>query len=318
MEDLYSALIGEGAGSGEKTAVIAAALRRRNQLGQLGMLTGDKMLSQVGKGLSGSADEYAEQLQTIRERGIDNDQTRTYQSGQLDHMRDSLAETRRNNDLNHQYRMLMAAAAGIRAEKTGGGKIPKLRQGDIKELQDLSEGVATVQDLMKYIDEGGKFGAVEVGGVPVPGLRTFKNYAASKGLGSDEDKTSFKKKQEWDRMYTLVTRNRLFGATLTPNEQAAWEAANPSVSQTDEQIRDALPVMAKIMKHRMDKKVAGLTKEGYSAEAMADYADVPGINVPDGGAAGPVVGEVPSGGAPAAGAKPKRLRKVNGQWVPVE
>jgi len=312
MDGLYEALIGEGAGDAEKAKLIAAALRRRNEMGQLGMITGDKALSPVGKGLSQSSDEYAEMLQQIRQNQARQNQTETYQTGQLDYMDRNLAETKRNNDMDHEYQMAMARAAGIKADKAPTGpKMPKLRQGDIKELQDLSEGVGIVQDLEKYLAEGGKFGAVEAAGLPLPGARMFKNYAASKGYGSDEDKTAFKKKQEWDRMYTLVTRNRLFGATLTPNEQTAWEQANPSVAQTDEQIAGALPVMRKIMNHRMTKKASGLIKEGYSAEALADYTDIPGINVP-----GSLDDSQEDAAAPPAGAgsgAPKKRVRVDAQ-----
>lgn len=288
MADLYEALIGEGAG--KKTALIAELLRRRNEMGQLGMITGDKVLSGVGEGLARDSDAYAKQLQQIRQFGVDSgqedrrmDQTEAYQTGQLQHMRDTLAETRRNNDLDHEYQMLMAAAAGLRAEKTGAGsgKIPKLRQGDIKELQDLSATVGTIDSLAKYLDEGGKFGAKEFMGVPVPGSRALANTLAAKGFGSDQDKAAFAKKQEWSRMYDLAERNRLFGATLTPNEQKSWQEANPSVGMTDAQIRAALPVMRKVFKHRLDSKASGLVKEGYSGEAIADYADVPGVNLPD-------------------------------------
>ncbi len=300
MPDLYEALIGEGAGS--KQALLAEMLRRRNEMGQLGMITGDKVLSGVGQGLAKDSDSYAKQLQDIRQFGIEEkganrrmDQTERYQTDQLEHMRNVLAENKRANDLDHEYKMLMAAAAGLRAEKAGtGGKIPKLRQGDIKELQDLSATVGTIDSLQAYLDGGGAFGAKEVMGIPVPGSRGLSNTLASYGIGKKEDLDAFAKKQEWSRMYDLAERNRLFGATLTPNEQKSWKEANPSTNMTDAQIKAALPVMRKVFSHRLDKKVSGLTKEGYSGEAMADYADIPGVNTP---ALPPMAGE--GGGAPA-------------------
>lgn len=327
MEDIYSALIGEGAGKGERAALIAAALRRRNEMGQLGQITGDRALAPVGKGLSQSADDYAEMLQQIRQNDARGAQTERYQTGQLDHMANSLAETKRANDLEHQYRMAMARAANTKADRPPGtGKIPKLRQGDIKEMQDLSESIGIVQGLEGFLDAGGKFGAVEVlkgpdgKGLPIPLARTMANYAASKGYGSDENKATFLAKQNWDKMYTLAERNRLFGATLTANEQKAWADASPSSNQTDEQIRKALPIMRKAFEHRMKSKAAGLMKEGYSAEALADYTDVPGVNLPgtleDGTTVGATQGEGTPPGAPSSAGK--RLRKVNGKWVPVD
>ncbi len=286
MSDIYEALIGEGAG--QKSALLAQLLRRRNEMGQLGQITGDKVLSGVGQGLTKEVGNQTEALQQIRQFGVGAgqrdqqlQQTQDYQTGQLDHMRNTLAETKRANDLEHEYRMLMAEAAGIRANKTGtGGKIPKLRQGDIKELQDLSATIGTIDGMEQYLAGGGKFGAKEFLGTPVPGSRGLANTMASYGIGKKEDLEAFAKKQEWSRMYDLAERNRLFGATLTPNEQKSWKEANPSVSMTDAQIAAALPIMRKVFQHRLDRKVSGLTKEGYNAEAMADYADVPGVNTP--------------------------------------
>lgn len=308
MDDIYSALIGEGAGDGQKAALIAAALRRRNEMGQLGMITGDKMLAPVGKGLASSADQYAEQMQQIRQQGNRQAATDSYQTGQLRHMDETLAETKRNNDLDHQYQMEMARAAGIRADKAGtGGKLPKLRQGDIKELQALSESIGIVDGLDNFMKNGGKFGAVEVAGLPMPGMRTFTNYAASKGFGSDEDKATFLAKQNWDKLYTLAERNRLFGATLTANEQKAWSDASPSSGQTDKQISAALPIMRKLFEHRMQSKASGLAKEGYNPAALADYTDIPGVNLP-----GSLEDSQESGVTPTAGSVPKRV-KVDAQ-----
>lgn len=307
-DDLYAALIGEGANNPEKSAIIAAALRRRNQMGMLGQITGDKVLVGAGRELTNSSDDYAKQLQSIREHGIDNAQTEKYQGGQLRYMNDNLAETRRNNDMDHEYQMAMAEAAGIRANRPpGGGKIPKLRQGDIKELQDLSQTIGAIDSLQGFIGEGGSFGAKKVAGVAVPGSRALANTAAAMGYGSEADKKTFAAKQNWDLFYNIANRNRMFGATLTDAEKKSWADANPSGSQTDDQITKALPVMKKVFEHRMKAKASGLMKEGYNAEALADYADIQGVNSPVGGAGlAQDAGPAPPGAAPPAGVKPKR------------
>ncbi len=311
MDDIYEAIIGEGAGKGQRAALIAAALRRRNNMGLLGQITGDKTLAPAGRELTNSSDAYSEMLQQIRQNDNRAAQTKDYQTGQLDHMAAALAETKRNNDMDHEYQMAMAAAAGLKAEKAGtGGKIPKLRQGDIKEMQDLSQTIGAVDDLSKFLEQGGSFGAVKVAGLPVPGARTFKNYAASKGYGNDADKASFLAKQKWDLFYNIAERNRMFGATLTDAEKKSWADANPSVGQTDEQIAKALPIMRKVFDHRLKKKASGLLKEGYSGEALADFTDIPGVNILD-----PTEGS-PTGNEAAPAGK-RRLKKVDGKWVDV-
>lgn len=306
-DDIYSSLIGAGPSSAQQQMIIAAALRKQKALGQLGQLTGDRVLAPLGQGMGKEADTYADQLQQQRQFGIQSSQrdrqlgqTEQYQQGQLDHMKATEDLTRRGQTLDHIYQMMMAQAALERAEKVGTAKIPRLRQGDLKDLQDMSQTLGAIKGLEDFIGGGGKFGAVEVAGKPIPGARALKNTMAGIGIGTEADKESYLAKQTWDRLYTLAERNRLFGATLTSNEQKSWKQANPSTNLTDEQITQALPIMRKVLKHRLDKKVSGLTKEGYSPEAMADYADVPGVNLPTAASA-------PAGGGEGGGRKRVRV-----------
>lgn len=314
--DLYEALIGGGADSPQKVQIIAEALRRRNSMGMLGQITGDKALVGSGKELTASSDDYAKQLQQTRQDTSRQGQTKAYQDAQLKHMDDVLAETKRNNDQDHQYQMEMAEAAGIRANRPpGGGKIPKLRQGDIKELQDLSQTVGAIDSLDEFMKNGGSFGAKTALGIPMPGSRALANTAASYGFGNEADKKTFAAKQNWDLFYNIASRNRMFGATLTDAEKKSWADANPSGSMTDEQIKAALPIMRRVFKHRMDSRVGGLAKEGYNVEALADYADIQGVNSPVGGPGlAPDTGAAPEGAAPVvpAGAAPRGAPK---RWV---
>jgi hypothetical protein len=276
--DLYSYLLGESP-SPQKQAAIANQLRRRRSFGELGALTGDRVLQPFGQGLSKQADNYASQMQDVRQADIDNAQTKRYQEGQLSHMKDTLAETRRGNTLDHVYQMLMAQAALNRADKVGSPKIPKLRQGDVKDLQDMAQEVGEFKELENFLAGGGKFGAHEVGGVPIPGSRALTNTMARFGFGSEENKEAFAAKQKFDRLYTLGARNRLFGATLTPNEMQAWNDANPQTRQSDEQISKALPVLRKVFSRRLENKVAGLTRENYDPQAIAEYADLENLGL---------------------------------------
>ncbi len=285
-KDLYSALIGSAPNEEEQKAIVAA-LRRRRAFGELVALTGDSVLQPFGKGQLESADAAAEQLQTTRQADVDDAQTKTYQTGQLEHMGSLLSEsiraqnmddatTRRGQDMN-----LLEAA--LRAERAGAApKVPRLRVSDIKGLQDLAQDVGSMEGIEKFIKDGGKFGAVEYMGMPVPGARSLKNALAARGFGSREDKQAFMAKQAFDRLYTLGARNRLFGATLTSNEQTAWENANPSTRQTDEQIAEAIPVLRKVLTARLESTRKGLKSENYSPEAIDYFSSIPGLNLPVG------------------------------------
>lgn len=293
--DLYSYLIGAAPTDPRKQQVVADQLRRRRSFGELGALTGDRVLQPFGQGLISSADATANQIQDTRQHDIDDAQTKAYQEGQLKHLRAVEDLTRRGQTLDHIYQMMMAQAALEKADKAGAAKIPKLRQGDIKDLQDIAQDIGEFKNLENYISGGGKFGAVKVfadekgkGGIPLPGLRQLKNLGASVGIGTDEDKEAFAMKQRFDRLYNIGARNRLFGATLTHNEQKAWNDANPSTRQTDEQILGALPVLRKIFEKRLGNKARGLMRENYDPDAIAEYADLENIDISGQGGHGPL------------------------------
>ncbi len=292
--DLYETLIGAAPTTPQKQKAVANQLRRRRSFGELGALTGDRVLQPFGQGMSKQADQYAENIQDTRQHDIDDAQTKAYQTGQLGHMKQVERLTERGQTLDHIYQMMMAQAAMEKAEKTGAPKISKLRQGDIKDLQDQSQTIGEFKGLEDFIAGGGKFGAHEVGGVPIPGSRVLTNTMARYGLGSEEDKTAFAQKQKFDRLYTLAARNNLFGATLTPNEMKAWTDANPDVRQSDEQIAKALPILRKVITNRMQRKVAGLTRENYDEGAIGEYANLEGLGLEN-----PAAGQGPTAAPPA-------------------
>lgn len=319
-DDLYSALIGGGVGT--RGDAISAALRRRRLMGELGTLTGDKVLSAVGGDLSKSSDEYAKQLADIESDNRRQTQTKNYQDQQIQYMNDNLKETHRNNTLDYLAAMYGAdqrlAGAGLR----GGGRY-KLTNPDKKDLQNYSETIGTIDGIEDFYANGGSLGAKKVFGVPIPGSRALTNTLANQyGIGSGEDKATALVQQNWDRLYTLAARNNLFGATLTGNELKSWNEANPSVGMTDEQIKTALPIMKKVYQHRLQQRAEGLISEGYNPDAIGNYADIPDMNFPTtvgrgensqrGANAAP--GDKPD---PGSGMKPKRFKmNADGTFTP--
>lgn len=317
--DLYSALIGKSPDA-EGQKAIAAALRRRRAFGELGALTGDSVLQSFAKEQLASAENAAEQLQATRQADADDAQTRAYQEGQLGHMGGVLKESIRAQDMDdattRRGQDIDLLEAMLRAERAGAGanKVPRLRVSDIKGLQDLAQDVGSMEGIEAFIKKGGKFGAVEFAGVPVPGARSLKNALASRGYGSTEDKQAFQAKQAFDRLYTLGARNRLFGATLTSNEQTAWENANPSTRQSDEQIAEAIPILRKVIAARLESTRKGLKAENYSPEAVDYFSSIPGLNLPVGGGdEAPEESAVPSGAPPSSTEQPQltpRQRRI--------
>lgn len=103
--DLYAALIGDTPAKAQ-IPELAAALRRRSQLGQIGTMTGDPAMAEVGSGLTKGAQLQAAQMQQTRQAGNaqDNEMARAAASiglgdrqiGQNDR---DLEERRRNDNL---------------------------------------------------------------------------------------------------------------------------------------------------------------------------------------------------------------------------
>lgn len=287
--DIYDALIGAAPTTADKQRAVAEALRRKRAFGELATLTGDKVLSPFGKAQLSSADAYAEQLQGTRQKDADNAQTEKYQTGQLGHMGGVLAESKRAQDMDDATKrrgqdmdLQSALAKALAAQGKSGKSPPRLRASDIKGLQDLAHDVGSMEGIEKFMKDGGKFGAVKVAGVPIPGGRMFKNALAARGFGDTEDKQAFQAKMAFDRLYTLGARNRLFGATLTTNEQTAWENANPSTRQSDEQIAEAIPILRKVIAARLESTRKGLKAENYSPDAIDYFSSIPGLNLPVG------------------------------------
>jgi hypothetical protein len=236
--DEYSFLIGAPPDEANQK-ILADMLRRRRSFGELGMITGDRVLAPFGQGLTKQADTYATLAQETRQKDIDNRQTKAYQDAQIKHMGNVLKETIRNNNMDFTAQMAGIKAgleeAGIRAGSKTGRKLTS------KDRNDLKDAAVSVYGLKKMLDGfKDQYGRVEVGPFGLPGARSLSNAMAARGYGTD---SALEAQQWWaesDRLYNLFERNRLFGATLTPREMSAWAQANANKDMTGPQIREML------------------------------------------------------------------------------
>lgn len=67
MQDIYAAIVGEPPTEQEKLAALAKKLRGQEMIGQLGMLTGDKVLAPMGEGI---VEQVGDRSNKIANRGI--------------------------------------------------------------------------------------------------------------------------------------------------------------------------------------------------------------------------------------------------------
>jgi hypothetical protein len=273
MDDIYSLLIGSAPTTEEQQRAAVNALRRRRQLGELGALTGDRVLRSFGEGLSRQADDAVKQISATRLKEADDRRADWYQRAQIEHMRNTLDENTRHSKTMEEIGLLNALIALQRAQNSGSKtKDPaRLRQSDIKELRSNASALGIIDEMMNY---DGPLGQVEVGGVPIPYARQILNKAASMGLGTDQTKETALMWQTYRRLYDILERKENFGATLTPNEQASWREANPSSAQTKEQIMEGLRLMRRYYQEEGDAYAEGLKEEGYNPDAIDKYRKV--------------------------------------------
>lgn len=266
--NLYDVLIGEAPTDADKAAATAAALRRRRSFGELGMISGDRILSKVGQDLTGSADEYAQRIQQTRQQDIDNSQTKRYQEGQLGHMGSVLKESMRSTDMRDATTRRGQDLALLAARMRGSGrdKPPKLTVSDRRDLTEGAGLVGNMQDLLTSFKDD--YAAPQIGGRSIPGARPLSNTISAMGLGSkDMDEA-----QKWwaasDRLYTLFQRNKMFGATLTTNEMKAWAEANASKNMKPDQIKGMLEDIMNVASEELQANVDGFVAGGYDSDQV--------------------------------------------------
>lgn len=265
--DLYQALIGAAPTDIQQQQALAEQLRRRRSFGELGALTGDRVLQPFGQGMSRQADEYAKEIQGTRQKDIDNSQTKAYQDAQIAHMKALEDITRRGQDLDHMYRMLMAQAAMEKADKTGTPKPSKLTFADRNKLENMASLVQAANSTMgDFKDEY----AQKLG--PGPQSR-LPNALSAIGLSSKDMDEASNWWASWKLLYTLPQRNATFGATLTPHEKAAWDEADINPSMDPKTIKDRVGKVLTIVKNKGALMKKTYTHQ-YGDDLISDY-DLP-------------------------------------------
>lgn len=271
MDD-YRILLGAAPTSEEQVRALAESLRRRRSFGELGALTGDRVLQPFGQGLSAQADKYAAQTQATRQKDIDNAQTKAYQDAQLQHMEDVLKETIRANNLDYSAQM-----AGIKQRNAAAmldfltGSNTDFRKMTDSTRNKLLQHADTLGTLKLQLDSF----TPEYTQILGPGAQSrLPNVAARLGLGTKGTKEAQEWWAGWSRFYTLPVRNLLFGATLTPNEQRAWDQADINPGMDPAQIRTRIDAVMSEAKRSAKRRGQVMSTEGFDPQIIKDaYQD---------------------------------------------
>lgn len=271
MQDIYAAIVGEPPTEQEKLATLAKKLRNQQLVGQLGALTGDKVLSPMGQGIGKQVEEQAQTIggYQARRRELDAQEAMRAASA-LERAKE--AELNRAHDLDllareqsfqaaqkAQDRALRKALEAMGGDKKDYKTIPaKQFEGltnEAQETYDIDSVITNFQDT--YATAG------------IPGSREAANTAVSMGMPVSENA---EKAAGWwadyERLYTLPTRNKLFGSALTAPERAAWEKNAISPSMKPEVIRQRLKSMQELKNKALARKRDSFIKAGYDPEQV--------------------------------------------------
>jgi len=263
MQDIYAAIVGEPPTEQEKLALLAQKLRNQTQIGQLGQITGDKVLAPLGQSIAGRATEQAkdigQQASTNRWRKTQqamNEASILSRAKEAEAQRAFLAQQGALNRASQRDLQQLRYQQALDVAKLKGSGGSKLTMKNVQELSGLASDLTAMDELVSRFKP-------EYAGTALPTGRALKNYAAAHGMGSQADKDAQKWWAEWDRLYTLKERNKMFGSALTATEKAAWDKANISTDMTPMQIMANVKTILALKEKAMVKLNQDLIHAGY-------------------------------------------------------
>jgi hypothetical protein len=271
MVDIYSAIVGEPPTEREKLDALAKKLRGRSMVGQLGMLTGDKVLAPMGAGIGKEVEEQA--------GTIGGYQARRRELTAQEAMRAASALERAKQaelDRAHDEAMLNRRQAFDANQNALGRALDK----ELAKLKDSGKDYKTIpakqfESMVDETQQSYDIGATIGGFKPeyatrgAPGTRALTNTAVSMGMPvgkENEDAAAWW--ADYERLYTLPTRNKLFGSALTAPERAAWKENAISPSMTPEVIQQRLKKFDDMRTKALNRKQESLSSAGYDPDQV--------------------------------------------------
>lgn len=306
-----------------QAAALERLLRERRALGMLGQLSGDKVLSPVGRQVTAGADaqeqaqaQAAQQLQQMMARQAQEQARQQFEQRKFE-------ETQRHNRAVESRPTGQPALTIVTGE--GGAQFlvdprnpakpaapvlgpdgkpiakPKaaraLQTGDKAAIEDLASTVESIG----YLEQ--QFRPEFAGGGPLGGVATsvYQKLGSAGTEGMQKDAAFW---AEWDKLVNLPERNAIFGASLSAGEKSSWEGARTiKPGSSPDLIRAQLQRMKQIAASKLGARTGALKEEGYDPEAI----DTLGRGM--GGQPAPAAAPVPAA---------RRFTRVNGKLVEVK
>lgn len=263
--DLYSTLVGGAPTDPQRQMALAAALRNQNTLGQLGVASGDRVLSPLGKSLSAGAQSGAQDIAQEREKQQGLDTESHYRDIQEEHWKNQNEYQKQKDAADNANKLTIAKLLSqnkldVQDEKnkakadSGGMKLPA---SSIKDLEAL-------RDTAMDVDESNNLFKPGYGGTSIPGGRPLANTLAQMGMGTDNSKSAQNWWAQYGRNFTLDEMHRRFGARLSPQEMSRFEKYHIDPNMTDEQIQQNLGQISGFFHNMVQTHVNDFQKGGYN------------------------------------------------------
>jgi len=274
---------------------LADALRKRKEVAQLAILSGDPTSQTFGGSLHADvSDQFA-----TRAKEMESQKQRDLTKGYYDQMAEQqgLSRALQYEELEEMKRHHMATEKNMLAKS-----MQKQRRAPPVAAQKKTMAVISgVDDLNRLAD-------------------MFQDdYASSTGFGEGTASNLLTKytpfgtqgmrdQQNWwalyDQIYTLPTRNDMFGSALTAPERASWASANIGPDSSVEVIKQGIARLQGIANNALKKQFANdapLFDEEWVYSVYGDHAD----NLGFGQGEDPSAPTAPEGGvAPSSGLIP--------------
>ena len=251
---------------------LAQGLRRQSEIGMLAQLTGDEVLTPFGKDLSARTGRRVLAEATNLQRQAQRDITKGYYETLAEGNRLTRAMNLRKQEEVERHNLETEKTAVMRAEKAlsgAGFKAPSVSaQKKTQEAKESYDGIARV--LKTYKPEyASDFGFLAEGSI--------SNFIGKYG-GTEAQKDQARWWADYDLIYTLGRRNKLFGSALTDSEIRAWESANISPNSPDDVIKRGLETLSEIAIKKLDEQYKNdvpLYKPEWVESMYADRMPMP-------------------------------------------
>lgn len=320
LDAQQQATLGTFLRGGAEDPEVLGSMGRQRAIGNLGMLTGDRVLSPFGR----SQLEQAAQQQQLQHAQREDQVGRTLKlalaTREAAEADARLAETNRHNRVEEarppanvylpgkdgQYFVMPGrgpvAASGV-VDDTGSPVIKpetakQMSEGEKTKLQELTESARAFEDLgARFKDEYAGDGAA--GNARTAVASAFGSWAPEK----EQEVVSFW--ADFARLIDLPERNATFGASLSAGEKASWESAKNIKRGSDPAlVRKTFRELGAIARRKVAERAAALKAEGYKEDAVnALTGQADGLSTPTQSA--------PPSPAPTAQAAPKAAPGAN-------